>query len=219
MECDSESLAWLFTQYMHSCTALLLSFPLSHPHWTLPLPWCPPSSLLFASLFSGRVSMIGLCYNYLTLSALLPWSTSLHPTRMPAGLSPCSHSAHNCRADRLWHIDLRAGKQKEKKRFLSFPPPSTAHGPICQLFMEDNYRKLKQTWGYRFISTPETCLRLFLHLKIPSLFLFPSFLFSVSWLCLAELIPSSNGALLICILIKVFGLSNRGCRKVGSLIC
>lgn len=101
--------------------SLALSFPLSHPHWTLAFPWCSPSSLLLAILSHERTSEISLCYNYLTLSARGHWlwatrlSLHLHRACMPAGLSPCSHSAHNCRADGHWHIDLRAGKHRNEK--------------------------------------------------------------------------------------------------------
>lgn len=127
--------------HTHTCILVLalslsLSSPLSHPHWTLAFPWCSPSSLLLAILFNERTNEISLCYNYLTLSARGHWlwatrlslSLHLHRACVPAGLSPCSHSAHNCRADGHWHIDLRAGKhknEKEKKLFLSFCPHYT----------------------------------------------------------------------------------------------
>lgn len=119
----------LFHTHTHF-RVLALSFPLSHPHWTLAFPWCSPSSLLLAILSHERTSEISLCYNYLTLSARGHWlwatrlSLHLHRACMPAGLSPCSHSAHNCRADGQLAYRSESWEaqnwKKNKKLFLSF---------------------------------------------------------------------------------------------------
>lgn len=111
---------------------------------------------------------------------------------MHAGLSPCRHSAHKCRAAGHWHIDLRAGEQRSALFFSSLLPTPTHLLTVLKQFKSGKH---KQTCGCLSVCIRCVFVSSFI-LKIPLLLssFLPPFLPHLFRLSLAELIPSLAGA-------------------------
>lgn len=95
---------------------------------------------------------------------------SLHPTHVQPthpGLSPCRHSAHNCRTVGHWHIDLRHGEQKQNTLFcFFFPLPHLHCARSLTVLKQFNSNDAKMN------SCSSGCLR---HVFVSSFILFSSF--------------------------------------------